>query len=476
MTYPPQEPRVRQDIRDLGTDADPWDPIVLAYAEAVRTMQSRPLEDPTGWEYQAAMHGRAGSPLPGALWNECQHATWYFLPWHRMYLYHFEALVRRAVSANGGPDDWALPYWNYSPDPDAARLPAAFRERTLPSGSANPLFVEQRNPRRNAGVPLPPQVTDTTRALAPTIFTNPPPPAPAAFGGPRTGFAHQGPAFGTLEATPHGAVHVQVGGWMSDPDTAALDPIFWLHHANIDRLWEVWLRQGDRENPAASQWLTQRFDLHDADGQRVTMTVNEVLDSSSQLGYTYSNLPAPPAVPVAGQAQVVGSSAMSDQPPPQLVGATERPVVLTGSAASTEVSLSAPTGPMAEGFAAGRPRRAYMHIENITGDRNPGTSYGVYVNLPSEDLPAEERDAHLVGVVSFFGIKQANDPDAGLREQHGLHYAFDVTDVLDRVGPREAGEGELRVTFLPLEPPGGEEAFATHPEVSIGTVSLFYGQ
>ena len=48
-------------------------------------------------------------------------------------------------------------------------------------------------------------------------------------------------------------VHVLVGGsdpnsnlpgLMSDPDTAGLDPIFWLHHANIDRLWEVW-----RQNP-----------------------------------------------------------------------------------------------------------------------------------------------------------------------------------------------------------------------------------
>ena len=26
-------------------------------------------------------------------------------------------------------------------------------------------------------------------------------------------------------------------------ETAGLDPLFWLHHANIDRLWEVWLNQ-----------------------------------------------------------------------------------------------------------------------------------------------------------------------------------------------------------------------------------------
>lgn len=34
---------------------------------------------------------------------------------------------------------------------------------------------------------------------------------------------------------------------MSNPNTAALDSIFWLHHANIDRLWAVW-RAGDERN------------------------------------------------------------------------------------------------------------------------------------------------------------------------------------------------------------------------------------
>ena len=55
---------------------------------------------------------------------------------------------------------------------------------------------------------------------------------------------------GLLEAQPHNTVHVKVGGWMGDPNTAAQHPIFWLHHANIDRLWEHWLDRGDdRANP-----------------------------------------------------------------------------------------------------------------------------------------------------------------------------------------------------------------------------------
>ena len=73
------------------------------------------------------MHGSVDAPPPGATWNECQHASWYFLPWHRMYLYYFERIVRAAALAAGAPDDWALPYWNYDRAFPANTLPPAFR-------------------------------------------------------------------------------------------------------------------------------------------------------------------------------------------------------------------------------------------------------------------------------------------------------------------------------------------------------------
>jgi tyrosinase len=41
---------------------------------------------------------------------------------------------------------------------------------------------------------------------------------------------------------------------MSGFNTAARDPIFWLHHANIDRLWEAWLALEDHANPTGSRW------------------------------------------------------------------------------------------------------------------------------------------------------------------------------------------------------------------------------
>ena len=37
---------------------------------------------------------------------------------------------------------------------------------------------------------------------------------------------------------------------MTDPTTAAFDPVFWAHHCNIDRLWWIWqLKHGNASMP-----------------------------------------------------------------------------------------------------------------------------------------------------------------------------------------------------------------------------------
>ncbi len=38
----------------------------------------------------------------------------------------------------------------------------------------------------------------------------------------------------------HDAGHGAAGPSMSKPDAAAFDPVFWLFHANWDRLWWQW--------------------------------------------------------------------------------------------------------------------------------------------------------------------------------------------------------------------------------------------
>jgi tyrosinase len=95
----------------------------------------------------------------------------------------------------------------------------------------------------------------------------------------------------SLEGTPHGAVHVSVGGWMAVVPQAAQDPIYWLHHANIDRLWTLWLaRGGGRTDPTTTSWLNRRFSFFNEGGTQVSMSAKQTLQSCQDLGYVYETV------------------------------------------------------------------------------------------------------------------------------------------------------------------------------------------
>ena len=140
---------IREDVWSLPE----WDPTLLWYARAVDGMQRKPIMDPTSWRYQAAIHDyvRARDPLAvngealpstadqNKYWKQCQHNSWFFLPWHRGYLAYFEQTVRAEIVRQGGPSDWAVPYWNYSDDeqPNARLVRKEFRPPTRQRSSAS---------------------------------------------------------------------------------------------------------------------------------------------------------------------------------------------------------------------------------------------------------------------------------------------------------------------------------------------------
>lgn len=45
---------------------------------------------------------------------------------------------------------------------------------------------------------------------------------------------------GVIEASPHNMVHNDICGFMCD-NMSPVDPLFFMHHSNIDRLWQVWI-------------------------------------------------------------------------------------------------------------------------------------------------------------------------------------------------------------------------------------------
>jgi tyrosinase len=475
---------VRRDIWSLEHE-QPWHPITTAYALAIWAMDKRDPEDPTSWRYQAAVHATPPDVLPDKWRDQCQHNTWFFLPWHRLYLFWFERIVRKAMEEIDeiSPDvkrTWALPYWNYSrKGDDYAQLPQAFRTETMANGEPNPLFVRERARWINAGDPLPDASISELAFREPVFTVTPRAGVATGFGGPKTGWHHLGepPPYppGALEITPHGSVHVDVGGpggWMAGFDTAPLDPVFWLHHANIDRMWVAWLAQArvpSPANPDDPDWPRFPFDFHDEKGDPVKSTPAEAL-RTEDLGYTYEDA-TPPAAPPRRRA-VTPTTPPPDEPA-ELAGATDAPVELTGRAERVAVPLATPERLVRRGGPDARPERVYLNLEAIAGDRNPGVSYAVYVNVPDDD--GAGLDSYHVGTIGFFGIERAGDLDREHTGGHGLRYAFDITDVVETL--RDEGRWDpsrVTVTFAPTRTEAAEGTEEPAAAVRVGRVSIYY--
>lgn len=163
-----------------------------------------------------------------------------FLAWHRLYLQYFEEIARENLRLSGDPDaeTWALPYWAYLNE-DQGVMPEPLRD---PESS---LYTPYRNPSLNGGAPL-------------NSITLPPWPNPAKWseeallGLGETGYMAMG---SKIEILPHNAFHNFAGvngglfegfegtqGLMMPLQSAAFDPLFWLHHSFIDKIWSAYNR------------------------------------------------------------------------------------------------------------------------------------------------------------------------------------------------------------------------------------------
>ncbi|HEX3771552.1 MAG TPA: tyrosinase family protein [Polyangiaceae bacterium] len=446
------------------------------YAVAVAAMQKKAATDPGSWRYQAAIHGLPDKETvpdaADAYWKKCQHASSFFLPWHRMYLLEFERIVAAEVAAAGGPADWALPYWDYSKDAASRLLPEAFRQPKRKDGTPNALFVQLRSAKANAGQPfMEERDVDLTAALDAPGTTD----VGGFFGPPPTNHNGGGTLpFGALESAPHNNVHVAVGsdavvdgkpadGWMLDPDLAAGDPIFWLHHANIDRLWQVWLDRDPEQhaNLTSPYWRSGvSFKFHDANGTRVSLKTEQVLDTAGPaLGYKYEDTSDPLAHPPAGR-RVGGPVGQHE-----LVGATTDAVELGEDVTHVEV----PTPVTASAFAAhartGKVEHVVLRLENVTS-AHPAPVYDVYLNVPAPSAPKQHED-RFVGRASMFGIAKATLA----RGQHGgsgVAFAFDITALYRRLEAAHAIDPQhLRVSFVPVRA-------RNDAKVHVGRVSLYF--
>jgi tyrosinase len=149
-----------------------------------------------------------------------QHSNLRLLPWHRIFLLLFEEALH-----NYHPDvcipywDWTRPEEQHFPDWLTSILPTVH----TPTRTINVI----RSPGSEnwlAGT-----VSGVPSALAQTNYDS----------------------FSSAINPIHGGVHIWVGGTMSDASVSPADPVFWLHHANLDRLWWDWYNSpaGNHQNP-----------------------------------------------------------------------------------------------------------------------------------------------------------------------------------------------------------------------------------
>jgi tyrosinase len=92
-----------------------------------------------------------------------------------------------------------------------------------------------------------------------------------------------------LEFNPHDGVHQSVGGNFSVVDLSARDPIFFLHHANVDRLWATWNARGNANSPEP---LWRNFAFNGNFPGLPNMRVGD-LTSPPALGYRYDDDDSP---------------------------------------------------------------------------------------------------------------------------------------------------------------------------------------
>jgi tyrosinase len=138
-----------------------------------------------------------------------------FLPWHRVYLVKMEQLLMSVDPT------LCIPYWRSSVD-------QAFPAWLLGYTPTVNLLGGPHTVNRNIGaLATLPNSAAVAAAMANTTFN--------AFGGAIEGI--------------HNSGHVWVGGSMLAFATAPSDPVFWMHHAEIDRLWAEWQSANPGLNP-----------------------------------------------------------------------------------------------------------------------------------------------------------------------------------------------------------------------------------
>jgi hypothetical protein len=252
-----------------------WALLMSAYAK----MRALPKTDGRSLEGQRNMHAWFCHSCSNVTTPDI-HGHWSFLPWHRGFLHFHERILGALVKR----PDLRLPYWDWE-NTTRQTLPPHYY-----NGSLNDVtrFLHSGQTAQRTLGPAPGwyyKLTDTN-GLVTLPFTQ-------MAGGKTAGHP------GNVENGPHGYIHVSTGGYpgtdvgpyvpgdMSELNTAAFDPIFFAHHANVDRVWWSWENYGTNKDPVTQDFLGMTFPFFDETGKWVSIKVADMIPSETKLKSGY---------------------------------------------------------------------------------------------------------------------------------------------------------------------------------------------
>lgn len=443
--------RVRRDVMAMA----PTDPFFSDYAAAVQAMHQLPSTDGRNWRNQALIH-----------LNHCPHggstAAMDFIHWHRNYILFYERICGTLI----GKPDFALAYWNWQSG--IGQIPNPFYD-------VNQLNVvhwnDPSNAQSNNWGPSP-VTTVGIRALARGAGLKQDPQRGGAFRDSNITSMQRLTDFALytarIEGSPHNSAHVIAGGsqgHMGD-GMSPLDPIFWLHHCNVDRLAAEWQAAGNTMPP-----LTNNYDGQFVNGSGQSVQANSAgVVNIRNLGYTYQS-PQAPSVLLADQAPDAAAASVFAAPSPRSepLGATQQTLQAT---VNRTTSISVDTSNLSEVLFSGRSFRTLSPegeprigaepsriLARITGLNVPTEArsliVNVFVNLPEAGPQTPYTNPHHAGTFAFFGM-------AGKTHHPGSHLV-DLTDALTglaALGRLSSDQITLQVVPLRTGPVGADAGFS----------------
>lgn len=399
--------------------------------------------NPISWYYQGAMHWTPDVSGPNlnknplcpsfdtahpallAAWDNCAshnqtgpNSNIHFLPWHRLYVLYLEKIIRET----SGDPDFALPYWNYGA---VFTMPKPFQ-----AADGGSLYEQSRRISLNKGMPI---EISAQAVIAKDLK--------------QLSQVHDYQTFNNqLNSGLHGFMHDYIGGtdglfnpiynavidksidpgcvgcgMMGEVPSAGFDPIFWMHHSNVDRLYQNFITTNPGQDISlaqlnSAQWPYDFFEITKVPpgNKLVKHTMPEVLADISTIDYQYDETASTtqPAVNQATKVEMKESSLLSI--PAKATASLKTPAKFTVDLPVTLKEISPVPASKS---------RMILELDVSYKGSHKGR-YEVFVDLPdkltSTDKVAEQ---HFVGAISFF----VNDPQG----KGGNHvFRYDITDEL----------------------------------------------